>query len=359
MSLEIDITRQFRGGASISARMTLPTGGGTVTALFGPSGVGKTTILRCIAGLDTPASGRIRMNGEVWFDRATRVNQPPQARRIGYIVQEQSLFPHLTVAENIGFGVAQAAARAVIVKRLLITLGLDGLGNRRPSQLSGGQRQRVAIARALAISPAFLLMDEPLASLDTPARASLRAELRGLLASAGIPAILVTHDQSEALELADHAALMIDGSVRQVGPIAEVFSRPQDDACAAAIGVESVLSGRIERVEEGIAHVRVGSALLVALAPPEFDGIEVLVCIHASDVLLSPDGTGAMSARSRLDGRITGVVQEPSLVRVGIDCGFALTALVTRAAARELALASGQPIVASIKATNVHLIPRR
>ena len=359
MSLEIDITRQFRGGASISARMTLPTSGGTVTALFGPSGVGKTTILRCIAGLDTPASGRIRMNGEVWFDRATRVNQPPQSRRIGYIVQEQSLFPHLTVAENIGFGVSQAAARASIIERLLITMGLDGLGHRRPSQLSGGQRQRVAIARALAISPSLLLMDEPLASLDTPARASLRAELRGLLAGAGIPAILVTHDQSEALELADHAALMIEGSVRHVGPIAEVFSRPQDDACAAAIGVESVLPGRIERVEEGIAHVRVGGALLAALAPPEFDGVDVLVCIRASDVLLSPDGVGTMSARSRLAGRVTSLMQEPSLVRVGIDCGFALTALVTRAAARELALAPGLPIVASIKATNVHLIPRR
>lgn len=359
MSLEIDITRQFRGGARISARMSLPTTGGTVTALFGPSGVGKTTILRCIAGLDMPASGRIRMNDDVWFDQATRVNQPPQARRIGYIVQEQSLFPHLTVAENIGFGVANAASRASIVEQLLSTLGLDGLGGRRPSQLSGGQRQRVAIARALAISPALLLMDEPLASLDSPARASLRAELRGLLADAGLPAILVTHDQSEALELADHAALMIDGSVRQVGPIAEVFSRPLDDACAAAIGVESVLPGRIERVEEGIAHVRVGGALLAALAPPEFDGVEVLVCIRATDVLLSPDGAGAMSARSRLVGRVTSLVQEPSLVRVGIDCGFALTALVTRAAARELALAPGQPIVASIKATNVHLIPRR
>jgi len=358
MSLDIDITRLFKSGSTIRARMTLPTRGGEITALFGPSGVGKTTILRCIAGLDTPDAGHIRIGDDTWFDATARINRPPQSRRIGYVVQEQSLFPHLSVAQNIGYGISRAPDRASIVDRLLHSVGLAGLADRRPSQLSGGQRQRAAIARALAYSPRLLLLDEPLASLDSPARASLRAELRGLLHSVRTPALLVTHDRGEALELADYAALMIEGSVRQVGPIADVFSRPADDACAAAVGVESIIAGLIESVDEGVARVRVGDAVLSAVSDGR-PGDEVLVCIHATDVLLSPDGVGPSSARTRLVGRIARVVPEPSLVRVVIECGFPLTALVTRASARELSLTPGMAITASVKATNVHLIPRR
>lgn len=353
----MDFEFRHAGGPRIRASATL--GRAPITVLFGPSGSGKSTILRCLAELARPQSGRIRVNGETWLDAKARTFVAPQSRRVGLVPQDQALFPHLTVLGNIGFGLAGLGAdeRQARVRELVLSMGLSGLEERRPAELSGGERQRVAIARALAPRPRVLLLDEPLSSLDAPARERLRGELRGLILRSGVPAIVVTHDRSEALALGDDMLVLIAGEIRQAGPVAEVFSRPADAGVAAAVGVETVVPGRVVAGRESLSDVRTGDAMLVALDPA---GIarDVLVCIRAEDVVLSPGAPGQESARNRLAGVVESVEPDGPLVRVRIACGFSLAALVTRPAAAELGLAPGRPVTALVKAPDVHLIPR-
>src|SRR5580698_1872305 len=186
---------------------------GSLTAILGPSGSGKTTLLRLLAGFDRADRGEIVIGGTVVDDDRTHV--PPERRRIGYVPQEGSLFPHLTVAANVAFGLSRKGRRFGEAESLLAAVGLEGLGKRYPHQLSGGQQQRVALARALAIEPAVVLMDEPFASLDAHLRASVRADVQRIFHEAGTTAILVTHDQDEALSVADLVAVLRDGRIAQ------------------------------------------------------------------------------------------------------------------------------------------------
>src|SRR5580658_8988797 len=187
---------------------------GTLTAILGPSGSGKTTLLRLLAGFDRADRGEIVIGGTVVDDDRTHV--PPERRCIGYVPQEGSLFPHLTVAANVAFGLPAKQRRAGKPDTLLAAVGLDGLGKRYPHQLSGGQQQRVALARALAIEPAVVLLDEPFASLDAHLRASVRADVHHVLRQAGTTSILVTHDQDEALSMADRVAVLRHGVIAQL-----------------------------------------------------------------------------------------------------------------------------------------------
>ncbi|HSB36185.1 MAG TPA: ATP-binding cassette domain-containing protein, partial [Thermoanaerobaculia bacterium] len=246
-TLFVRFVRRFPAGPAIRAELDLPLGGAEVTVLFGPSGAGKTTILRCLAGLEVPDEGTIRLGAETWFDADARVNRPPQARRVGFLFQDHALFPHLTVAGNVAFGLA-GLPRAECARRVadgLSFVGLSALADRRPRELSGGESQRVALARALARRPALLLLDEPLSALDSPLRIRLRGELRTLLTSLEIPSVVVTHDRAEALALGDRVAVVAEGGVRQTGPVDEVFSRPTDVGVARVTGVECVLPGRV------------------------------------------------------------------------------------------------------------------
>jgi len=236
--LTADFERRFARGPTIQAALRRPVDSFSVTALIGPSGCGKTTVLRCLAGLDRPSSGKISFGDEVWNDGASGTNLPPQRRGIGYLVQEYALFPHLTVAGNIAFGLAQAD-RAQVQQRvaeLLSLLQLDGLDARYPHELSGGQQQRVALARTVAPRPRLLFLDEPLSALDAPTRAELRQMLRRLLAEWQIPAIVVTHDPVEVAALADEVVVMSAGRVRQSGPVAEVLNNPVDADVARIVG---------------------------------------------------------------------------------------------------------------------------
>lgn len=236
--LQAVLERRYRDGPTIHAALRLPIDTFSVTALIGPSGCGKTTVLRCLAGLDAPTSGRITFGGEVWYDGQRRVSRRPQQRRIGYLFQEYALFPHLTLFENIAFGLPRCtgpeAARRVA--ELTGLLQLTGLEARFPHELSGGQQQRAALARTVAPRPRLLLLDEPLAALDTPTRTALRAALRRVLAAWGIPTLVVTHDPVEVASLADAVAVLCDGEIRQQGPVSAVFENPADDAVARIVG---------------------------------------------------------------------------------------------------------------------------
>lgn len=198
-------TMRHRRGPAIHGDLRLPLGRRHITALFGPSGAGKTTLLRCLAGLERPECGEIRAGDEIWFDSARRRCLSPQQRGVGYLFQEYALFPHLSVAENIAYGLADLpkAGRWEKVDSFLQRFDLAGLADRRPRQLSGGQQQRVALARALACKPRLLLLDEPLSALDAGLREELRRELASILADLDIPVVLITHDAAEASDLAD------------------------------------------------------------------------------------------------------------------------------------------------------------
>ena len=198
-------TMRYPRGAVIEGNFRFPLGQRHVIALTGPSGSGKTTLLRCLAGLERPANGSIHAGEEIWFDAERRIHQSPQQRDIGYLFQEYALFPHLSVANNIGYGLGalSSEARRTRVWELLERFHLTGLADRRIREISGGQQQRVALARALARKPHLLLLDEPLSALDAGLREELRTELDQLLHTLDIPTILVTHDRAEAEALAD------------------------------------------------------------------------------------------------------------------------------------------------------------
>lgn len=350
--------RQHAPAVAIRADLELDAGDNRVMVLFGPSGSGKTTILRCLAGLDRPQEGFIRFGEEVWFDRAAGIDRPPQQRRLAYVSQDYGLFPHLTVEQNIRFGMDAAALHiGDRVETILRTVHLEGMAGRFPTQLSGGERQRVALARALARDPRLILLDEPLAALDLPLRDPMRQELRQFLRSIDVPSVVVTHDRVDALTLGDRMAVLSGGYIRQVGPVHEVFSRPIDLAVAASVGVETVVRGEIIETSNGLATVRVGAAQ-IQVAQPIVVGRSVFACIRAEDVTLEASPRTEVSARNQLPGRVTVIQPEGGVVRVTIDCGFLLSALITRPACAELSLMESSAVTAVIKATAVHLIPR-
>lgn len=217
----------------------------------------------------------------------------------------------------------------------------------------------MALARALAPGPQLVLLDEPFAALDAPTRARLRRDIRTLLQTTGTPAVLVTHDRTEALAMGDSVAVMIGGRVRQAGPISDVFSRPADVDVAASLGIEAVLPARVTESVGGLLTVVVANiALHVAERDPIAPGSDVYVCIRAEDVTLEMRSAGQASTRNHLVARVVAITAEGPIDRVALDCGFPLDALITRRSREELNLAPGAQVAAAIKATSVHLVPR-
>lgn len=360
MELTLQFERRFERGPTIrpDLRLAFAPPGSLIAVLFGRSGCGKTTVLRALAGLDRPDHGTIRCDGETWFDAGCAV--APQTRRVGFIAQHDALFPHLSVEGNIAYGLASVprAERGRRIHECMEAVGVAPLARRRPDQLSGGQRQRVSIARAIAPRPRLLLLDEPFTALDVPARQAVRSELRSLLGRLGIPTILVTHDRSDVLALADYVAVMHDGRVLQSGSVSEVFGRPADPEVAAIVGVETVIEGEVASISADLlSPVRVGAATVVAFNPQRLIG-RVLVCIRGEDVILRREDSGQESARNRLTATVTAITPEGPLARIGLDAGFPLSALVTRPSCEDLGIVPGARFTALIKAPSVHLISR-
>ncbi len=233
---------------------------GSLTAVLGPSGSGKTTLLRVLAGFERADDGSVTLGETVVEDNRTHL--PPESRRVGYVPQDGALFPHLSAAGNVGFGLSKKERRSGRVEELLRLVGLAGEGRRYPHQLSGGMQQRVALARALAAKPSLLLLDEPFSSLDAALRAEVRADVANIVAETGTTAVLVTHDQDEALSLADRVAVLRDGQVAQCAGPEEIYVDPLDPALASFVGDANLLEGT----------VRAGSAVTALGALPISDG---------------------------------------------------------------------------------------
>jgi iron(III) transport system ATP-binding protein len=261
---------------------------GRLLALLGPSGCGKTTLLRLIAGLSTADEGTIRLDG----DRLTGpgVMVPPERRKVGVVFQDFALFPHMNVAANVRFGLPKGRDRHTRVDELLRLVHLGGLERRMPHELSGGQQQRVAIARALAAEPRLMLLDEPFSNLDPSIRRSVRAEVRQLIGAIGMTAIVVTHDQEEALSLADHVAVMMDGRVLQVGTPEEVYFRPVSREVAAFLGDANFLRGTAQGAS-------VECALGCYPVPASHAGpVEVMARAESIEVECDPEGSGDVAS---------------------------------------------------------------
>jgi molybdate transport system ATP-binding protein len=336
--------KRFAAGFAIDVDCRIPLDEAPVTVLFGPSGAGKTTLLRLIAGLERPDSGSISFRGQDWTAAS------PQQRRAGFLFQDYALFPHLTAQANVAFGARHPAD----AERLLRAFDLQDLRARFPRELSGGQQQRVALARALAAEPALLLLDEPLSALDAQLRTRTRHDLRRMLLESKVPSIVVTHDRAEAIALGDWIAVMIDGAIRQLGPVRDVFRRPADPQVAESLGVENILSAEIAERGSGVVTVAVADARLQCVDAGEIG--PVLACIRAEDISITRDLHQASSARNRIVGQVRTIEIEGALARIELDCGFPLVSVVTAQSAAELELKPGEEICAIVKATSVHLL---
>jgi molybdate transport system ATP-binding protein len=313
-------------------------------ALVGPSGAGKTSILRAIAGLIRPRAGVVRVGAETWLDTDAGVSLPPERRSVGLVFQDYALFPHLTVAENVAFGGTRR------VSELLDAFGIGALARVKPAELSGGERQRVALARALARDPKVLLLDEPLSALDSQTRARLRAELRGVLNRLGVPALVVTHDFQDAAALADEVGVLVDGSLVQIGSPGELVASPASPFVADFTG-GNLLPGEARAGPDGLTEVRLADGTRL-LSTDRLEG-RVGVVVYPWEVTLGhrePDD----STRNRLHGRVETLVPVANRVRVHVG---PLTAEVTAESADRLGLRPGETVVASFKATGTRLVP--
>jgi iron(III) transport system ATP-binding protein len=277
------VTKSF-GAHRVLAGVDLDVATGTLTAVLGPSGCGKSTLLRILAGFENPDAGTVRVAGDVLANGS--MSAPAHRRRVGLMPQEGALFPHHTVAGNIAFGLGRMprSHRQATIARWLAVVGLDGLADAHPHQLSGGQQQRVALARALAARPRVLLLDEPFASLDAGLRVRVREDITAILREAGTTAILVTHDQAEALSLADQVAVLLAGSIAQRGEPRDVYRRPASLEVARFIGGTIELAGHHRR---GVVSTALGSHP----AGNEADDGPVTVVLRPEQVRIAESGT--------------------------------------------------------------------
>ena len=341
------------GGFTLDVALDVPEG--SVHVVVGESGSGKTTLLRLLAGLERPDGGSIELDGEPWFERGRM--WPAAARSVGLVAQDHALFPHLSAAGNVAFGLhALRRPRAEIAERTaraLERIGIAELADRPPRDLSGGQQQRVALARALVLEPRLLLLDEPLAALDVSTQRSVRVELRRLLATLACSTVYVTHSPSEALAFGDHITVLEAGRVSQHGTREQIIRHPRSRYVAEFLGVNHFRGTRVDTVPTDAPHVALPHGALRLAAAGESG--EHAAIVHPREVTLAlerPSGT----ARNVFAGVIEEIVPEPpdgELLRISVASTPPVIAQVTRAAVAALALAPGRAVYASFKAAGV------
>jgi ABC-type sulfate/molybdate transport systems ATPase subunit len=341
MALELDLSHPLR---TFRLALTLSVGRETV-ALVGPSGAGKTSVLRAIAGLLRPERGRVTLDDEVWLDTSSSTDMPPEGRSVGLVFQEYALFPHMTVRGNVTFG--RGARR---VDELLERLRISHLADQHPHVLSGGERQRVALARALARNPAVLLLDEPLSALDTHTRAAVRAELHDVLREAGLPTLVVTHDFEDAATLADRVGVIVDGRILQLGTAAELVAAPATPFVASFTGA-TLLPGTAAPGRDGLTEV-VLDAGVTAWSTDAAEG-RVALSIYPWEVSISRE-IASDTAVNHVRAPIASLVELGNRVRVRVG---PLAAEVTAGSAARLGLREGDVVVATFKATATRLLP--
>ena len=345
------VTKRFGGTVALD-NAWLQVRRGEFMTLLGPSGCGKTTMLNLVAGFLFPD------NGEVFIDGALVTDVPTYEREIGIVFQNYALFPHMTIAGNVAYGLkARGVARREIAGRvaeILAMMKLTGMEDRKPQQLSGGQQQRVALARALVIRPKVLLLDEPFSALDKNLRSAMQVEVKEIQRKLGVTTIFVTHDQSEALSLSDRIAVVSEGKIRQVGTPQKIYRRPTDRFIASFIGEVSVLRARLERGDNEGAVVRIGAVSITVPAGPlagQSPGSMV-------DLFVRPEQLRLAAGDVAVEGNIASTVYQGDHVDIYIDApGVASTRILMRLSSQDRVPATGARIGLAIGGHDVSAFP--
>jgi tungstate transport system ATP-binding protein len=345
-----------RGGKTIIEVDYLSVERGEVLAVIGPNGSGKSTLLLALGRLLKPLSGQVLFNGKP----ADSYPELEYRRRIALVMQDPLLLD-ASVFDNVAAGLRfRGIPRQEVRRRAdewLERLGIGHLRRRKALTLSGGEAQRASLARALALDPEILLLDEPFGALDAPTRSRLLDDLQTVLTDSQVTTIFITHDLDEALLLGNRVAVLLGGRMRQFGRPEQVFTAPADREVAEFVGVETVIAGEVASSDMGQVIVHAHNLTLEAVGEAE-KGREVFFCLRPEDITLYPGSSSpSSSARNRLPGRIRRITPQGPLVRVVVDCGFLLTALITRTSAAEMELTENKEVTAAFKASAVHLIP--
>jgi molybdate transport system ATP-binding protein len=348
------------------------------TILFGPSGSGKTTLLDCVAGVAVPDAGRIVVGDRILFDADSRVSIPVAKRGVGYVLQDLALFPHLTVEQNTGYGLAHLprSVRRKQASAMLREFRIEHLRQQRPGEISGGERQRVALARSLVTDPCLLLLDEPLAALDAPTKSKIIDDLRRWNQAHRIPILYVTHAREEVLALGERVLVMEEGRIIAQGAPHEVLGAPLQETVAQLAGFENIFDATVESVHEnrGTMLCRIMLCQITTSHLPDSRGdrsvlletpliraeagSRIRVGIRAGDILLAVAEPAGLSARNILAGRLVSVERRDMMISARVDCGVEMEVHLTLAARDALDLAEGREVWLVIKTHSCHLMRR-
>lgn len=359
--LVVSIRKEGRDATSFVLDVSLEAPPG-ITILFGPSGAGKSTLLDCLAGLVRPDTGKIAISESILFDAANQINVPPQKRHIAYVFQSLALFPHLTVEQNVAYGLRDIAEhdRRTRVEEILQAFRIADLRNQRPAQISGGEKQRAALARSLVTNPRLLLLDEPLTGLDSELKAAIVEDLGAWNAAKRIPILYVTHSREEVDALGERVIAIDNGHVVSHGAPMDVLDAPRRKRLAQAAGFENLLSATVLDLREadGVMRVRLGEngceiEVPLAHASP---GDHVQIAIRAGDILLASQRPQGLSARNVLEGKILSLEQRGTIHIARVDCGVTFAVHVTPGAVRALELATEKQIWLVLKTHSCHLV---
>jgi len=343
----------YRGDHQVCHAARIDLAEGEHLALLGPNGAGKSSLVLGLATL-------VRTGGELRHRGAPITDAEAYRRHIAVVFQRPLLLDR-SVRDNAGLGLALRGVgkreRDARAENELARLGVAQLADRSALGLSGGEAQRVSIARALAIDPEILFLDEPFSALDAPTRETFIADLARVLRERGVTTVMVTHDRDEALSLADRVGVVMNGELRQIDTAEAVFGMPADPEIAAFVGVENVLPARVERATDELTFLRIADRHVEITEPPPAGDDFPLMCVRPDDVVIAREAASS-SARNQFPARIMRIEPIGRRTRLVLDCGFPLIAHVTRQSARDMALAQGDQVVASFKATVPHLLPR-
>jgi molybdate transport system ATP-binding protein len=361
LSLRVRIERRAANAAFfvLDVSLDIPPG---ITILFGTSGSGKSTLLDCIAGLVPPDAGQIKIGDAIVFDSENRVNVPPQRRRIAYVFQSLALFPHMTVEENVAYGLPHLPPeqRTARIAEVLQAFRVENLRERRPAEISGGEKQRVALARSLVTLPRVLLLDEPLTGLDAELKASIVDDLRAWNAAQKIPVLYVTHTREEVDALGERVVVLDHGRVVNQGAPHEVLDAPRRKKLAQAAGFENLLDATVVELREidGVMRVRLAESSSEIEVPLGYAATNdrVKIAIRAGDILLATQYPSGLSARNILEGKIVSLEPRGSVIVARVQAGVAFTAHLTPGAACALELTAGKPVWMVLKTHSCHLI---
>jgi molybdate transport system ATP-binding protein len=357
--LSVRITHRLSNSFALEAAFDASAG---FTMILGPSGGGKTTLLNCIAGFVRPDSGRLSLGARTLFDSDERINMPVAERRLGYVFQNLALFPHLTVAQNVQYGIVKVPAeeRRARMMTMLESFRIAHLTARKPGEISGGERQRVALARSLVTNPAALLLDEPLTALDNSTKSKILDDLRAWNAAHEIPILYVTHSPEEAFALGERVVVLEDGRILAQGMPQYVLTTPRHETIAQVVGFENVFDATVKSIAETQGTMlcqldETPTQLEVPLGHAE-TGARVRIAIRAGDIIIASDQPHNLSARNSFQGRVLSIRREGVRVVVMVEAGASFEVHLTPAAIDALQLEDGKEVWLVIKTYSCNLV---